>query len=72
VGFPFHSTGCVIRAKKCCNESRTINGPAPAAGREPATPRSYSGDAPAPLSGRRASDLQWPNLNLPLTMVTYL
>ena len=31
MGFPFHSSGCAKRAKECWNESRTINGSAPAA-----------------------------------------
>ena len=31
MGFPFHSTGCVKRAKECWNESHIINGSAPAA-----------------------------------------
>ena len=31
MGFPFHSSGCVKHAKECWNESRTINGSAPAA-----------------------------------------
>ena len=25
MGFPFHSTGCVKRAKECRNESQTTN-----------------------------------------------
>jgi hypothetical protein len=31
MGFSFHSTGCVKRAKECWNESRTINSSTPAA-----------------------------------------
>jgi hypothetical protein len=31
MGFPFHSSGCAKRAKECWNESRAINGSAPAA-----------------------------------------
>jgi hypothetical protein len=31
MGFSFHSTGCVKRAKGCWNESHTINGSSPAA-----------------------------------------
>src|SRR5712671_5811249 len=31
LGFSFHSTGCVKRAKECWNESHSINGSAPAA-----------------------------------------
>ena len=31
MGFPFHPSGCVKRAKECWNESCTINGSAPAA-----------------------------------------
>jgi hypothetical protein len=31
LGFSFHSTGCVKRAKECWNESHSIDGSAPAA-----------------------------------------
>jgi hypothetical protein len=31
MGFSFHATGCVKRAKECRDESHTINGSAPAA-----------------------------------------
>jgi hypothetical protein len=31
MGFSFHSTGCVKRAKECWNESPTINSSTPAA-----------------------------------------
>ncbi len=30
MGFPFHSTGCVKRAKECRNESHAIKGSTPA------------------------------------------
>jgi hypothetical protein len=35
MGFPFHSTAGVKRAKECWNESHTINGSAPAAKTNP-------------------------------------
>jgi hypothetical protein len=34
VGFSFHSTGCVKRAKECWNESHTIHGSTPAKTKE--------------------------------------
>ena len=34
MGFSFHSTGCVKRAKECWNESHTIHGSTPAKTKE--------------------------------------
>ena len=56
MGFSFRSTGCVQRAKECWNESRAINGSAPAA----KTRKTRRLDRR--LTSHRPDDRYWPKL----------
>jgi hypothetical protein len=57
MGFSFHSTGCVKRAKDCWNESRAVDGSTPAAKTKEKLAEVKR--APSPLIVRRIG--YWPN-----------